>query len=397
MEIRFRQRSYNLGRFLLTRFAGYLIYAAVAARALLLLWDDPQFGMTIGLIGIYGLLLAASQALPARQRWLGMIYLLAQTGLTLAIICLNGRQNFLPLLFFPLSFQTPLYFEQRTSHLWMAAFGLLTSLLILVLDPSAGLLEIPLYLGGMYFVGRSATTNQLAMESEQRNREFIAELQATGRRLEAYAAQSEEYAIVHERSRVAREMHDSVTQTIFSMNLSAQSAEMLWGDNPARMADEINRLQTLARGAVREIQLLTQQLRAPEPWEQGLPAALRQLANERQARDGLDVQLTLEGERSLIPATAAGLYHIAQEALNNVVKHARTRQVAIRLDLDSPLACLEIRDQGQGFELAALRKESEQVGLRGMQERARELDWNLTVTSAPGRGTLIRVEEADES
>jgi signal transduction histidine kinase len=155
-------------------------------------------------------------------------------------------------------------------------------------------------------------------------------------------------------------------------------------------------MEELAAGAIGEIQTLVSQLRPASMAHlavEGLPAALGQLAVERQLRDGLQVTLEVSGERALTEAAASGLYRIAQEALTNVAKHAGTREVTIHLNLGGDLACLEIEDDGLGFDPRAALRQQGHLGLAGMAERARGISWNLSIDSRTGLGTHIRVEE----
>jgi signal transduction histidine kinase len=221
------------------------------------------------------------------------------------------------------------------------------------------------------------------------------ELKIANRQLLDYSAQAEELAVAQERNHLARELHDSVTQTVFSMTLAVQAARLLWGKDPDRVVDQLDRLQSLARSAVGEIQLLVAQLRPTSVTEDGLDAALKRLCDERLARDGLQVCLNVISESALPEALAVGLYRIVQEALNNVTKHAGTHQATVRLDLDSAHPYIEVSDTGVGFIVDATRRQTGHMGLIGMAERASELGWTMSVQSQPGRGTRVRVEEAN--
>jgi signal transduction histidine kinase len=225
------------------------------------------------------------------------------------------------------------------------------------------------------------------------NQRTLGELQVTYQQLQGYAAQMEALAAEQERSRLARELHDSVTQTVFSMNLTVQSASLLLERDPGRAADQLERLEELAASAMREIQALISQLRPRSVAEAGLPVALRQLAAERLERDGLHVTVEVEGELALAEAVAAGLYRIAQEALTNVAKHAGTQQATVRLNLTPAISFLEIEDRGLGFDPQLAMTLRGHLGLSGMAERARELGWQLSIESQPERGTRVRVEE----
>jgi signal transduction histidine kinase len=255
-------------------------------------------------------------------------------------------------------------------------------------------LIMSLFAGGLFFLfGSYALQVQEAERARRQNQRLLSELQVANRQLEGYAAQVEELAAEQERNRLARELHDSVTQTVFSMNLTVQSARLLLVKDPVRSTGQLVRLEELAAGAMGEIQTLVSHLRPTSMAEGGLPAALRRLASERQVRDGLKVDVDVDGERALPEGIAAGLYRIANEALANVVKHGGTHEATVHLKLGEDLCHLEIEDHGRGFDPQAALGDRGHLGLAGMAEQAREIGWYLAVDSRPGLGTRIRVEE----
>ena len=178
---------------------------------------------------------------------------------------------------------------------------------------------------------------------------MVGALQVAHGQLLAHASQKEELAAEQERNRLARELHDSVTQTVFSMNLTVQTARLLLERDAGRVAGQLQRLEELAAGALREIQALVSSLRPAPILAEDLPAALRRLAAERRSRDGLQVILEVVGDRKLPDPVAAGLYLIAQEALTNVSKHAGVNEATVRLRLAEGAASLEVEDHGRGF------------------------------------------------
>ena len=222
---------------------------------------------------------------------------------------------------------------------------------------------------------------------------MFGELQTAYRQLQDYAAQSEELVAAQERHHMARELHDSVTQTLFSMNLAVQAARLVEAKDPSRVVEHLDRLQELARSAAGEIQVLSSQLRPRSISEIGLTSALELLVSERKSRDGLQIKMEVTGERDLPEPVALGLYRIAQESLNNIIKHAGSCTAVLRLNLESVPAYLEIEDDGCGFEIGKISHSMEHIGLPGMAERARELGWMLSVKSQPAQGTCVRVEE----
>jgi signal transduction histidine kinase len=379
--------------------ATYLIYAAVVLRAAAWYQDNPPVeGAVISLLAIFGLLLVSEPRLTARLTWYPYAYLILQSGLTLALLFIEPGMDFLPALFLPLSFQAVVFFK-RWGFVWIGAFTLgMAGPLLLGWDwQMEGVASVIINGAASFAIGSYAHLIQRAEGARQENRHLLGELETAYRQLQEYAAQVEEYAAAQERSRLARELHDSVTQTLFSMNLTVQGAQVLAAREPQQAAGQLDRLQELARSAAGEIQVLVSQLRLRPVAEVGLAAALRQLAAERERRDGLQIHLEIVGspaEKALPEPVALGLYRIAQEALNNVAKHSGTCEASVCLNLESRPRYLEIEDHGTGFEPDKTSRSLDHFGLPGMADRARELGWVLHIDSHPGRGTCIRAEES---
>jgi signal transduction histidine kinase len=304
-------------------------------------------------------------------------------------------EDFFANLFIPLSIQAVFFFGRRFGFLCIAFFSLAMAGPLLNSEEGTlfGLAMVFLYTGTNYLFGGYAYQVEKAEAARRQNERTFDKLQSAHRQLQGYAGQVEALAAEQERNRLARELHDSVTQTVFSMNLTAQSARLLLGKEPARVAGQLERLEELAAGAMREIQTLVAQLRPRSIAEEGLPVALRRLAGERQARDGLQVTVEISGDQALPEPLAAGLYRIAHEALTNVVKHAGTSQATVRLSLLPGHHCLEVEDHGIGFDPQAALNQRGHLGLASMAERARELGWSLAIDSRPGDGTRLRVVE----
>ena len=213
-----------------------------------------------------------------------------------------------------------------------------------------------------------------------------------------------EAAVAEERNRLARDLHDSVTQALYSQTLYAEAAaRQLAHDNADRAADHLRRLKESAQQALREMRLLIFELRPAALEEAGLIAALQARLDAVEARTGITTVVDAPAEFHLAPDTETGLYWIAQEALNNALKHARADRIQLTLAEEQDRVVLTIADNGVGMETTAKRDAESNIepdaarsqgtlGLRSMQERAANLGAQLTVTSAPGRGTTIRIE-----
>lgn len=205
--------------------------------------------------------------------------------------------------------------------------------------------------------------------------------------------QASELAAVDERNRLARDLHDSVTQTLFSITLTAESARAMYNRKPEKVEGQLDRLQNLARGALAEMRSLIFQLRPAALQEQGLVAALEKHIAALKAKEPYQIDFEVKGERRLSDEHEQTLYRIAQEAFNNIAKHSQATHVWVTLEIDDKGATLTIKDNGRGFEAASVlnRKDRVSLGLTSMQERTELAGGSYKIESTPGNGTSICV------
>ena len=198
-------------------------------------------------------------------------------------------------------------------------------------------------------------------------------------------------AVLEERQRLARELHDSVTQSLYGISLQAEAASraMTAGD-PAPVASNLQEIRETTQEALGEMRLLLFELRPPLLEERGLFGALQSRLGAVESRAGLVTELHGDASARLNPETEQELYRLAQEALNNVLKHAHARHVTVRLDVSADRAILEVADDGIGFEPEL--RNGGGFGLPGMRERAERLGGTLQVESTTGTGTRVCVE-----
>jgi signal transduction histidine kinase/CHASE3 domain sensor protein len=201
--------------------------------------------------------------------------------------------------------------------------------------------------------------------------------------------QAEQTAVAAERSRLARDLHDAVTQTLFSTSLIADVLPRLWERNATEALARLNELRQLTRGALAEMRTLLLELRPATLTEVGLGELLRQLAEATISRARVQVDLTIEGQCRPPPDVQIALYRIAQEALNNVARHAGAGRAAIQLYCRPEQLELRISDDGQGFDPGDVARDH--LGLCIMSERAEAIDAQLSIDSQPGCGTQIVV------
>ena len=211
--------------------------------------------------------------------------------------------------------------------------------------------------------------------------------------------QARQLAVVEERQRLARELHDAVTQTLFSASLISEALPELWDTDQDEGKRLLGELRQLSRGALAEMRTLLLELRPAALVEADLGELLRQLGEAVAGRTGATLSIALEGRAQLPPDVHVALYRIAQEALNNVVKHAKARKVDVRLcrspGLRSRLAAnhlaaqLEVCDDGIGSDPEVI--PTDRLGMGIIQERAEAIAARLHIETGPGLGTRIAV------
>lgn len=220
---------------------------------------------------------------------------------------------------------------------------------------------------------------------EQRIAERTEELNLANERLREKAAQD---AVTAERTRLARDLHDAVTQTLFSTTLIADVLPDIWAMNPDEGRRRLEEVRQLTRGALAEMRTLLVELRPNALVEVPLPTLLRQLTEALSGRSRINIELSAEGEHKLPADVQVGLYRLAQEALNNVVKHAKASQAVVTLRLGETVR-LTVADNGVGFDPSTVT--ADHLGLKIMRERAEAIGAKLTIYGEPGEGTQISV------
>lgn len=196
-------------------------------------------------------------------------------------------------------------------------------------------------------------------------------------------------AVSAERERLARDLHDAVTQTLFSAGLIAEILPRLYAENPAEGEKKLDDLRRLTRGALAETRSLLTELRPAALVETPFCDLLRQLIEATTGRTRLAITLTMEGDDVLPPDVQTNLYRIAQEALSNVVRHARARNLEVDLHYKLTEVNLSLRDDGRGFDPTDI--PADHFGVRIMAERAASIKAALKVDSTVDSGTRITV------
>ncbi len=370
-----------------------LMFVAAALRTLLVFQSSPLFNQILVLLAAWLLIFIGNALLDQRLPWLSAV-LIGLDVLIILQLLLVTHTDYFAFLFAISSMQA---MQKHSLKGAVVVIGITTMLTFLTLYKQFGVLNVigltVVFFGGSVFLVVYIRTTRRARQIGEQQQELVSQLQQANRQLELYSQQAQQLASGRERLRLARELHDSVTQTIFSMTLTTQSAMLLLERDRKRVTAQLDRLYQLAHIALTEMQTLISRL-SPEDMADFV-SALKGHLEERQRLDNLSVSLEIQGSQApgvkLSPAEGQSLLRIAQEALNNVVKHAGVNKASLHLHLDGPI-WMEIADHGSGFDPSKARN-SGQLGLLSMQERAAGIGWTLRVDSSPGNGTRVLAQK----
>ena len=369
----------------------YIVFAAVVVR---LTTQAAMQGfrplLQAALLAAFLLLSLLQPVLHRRLRALLQPCLALAAAITTGLLFTTPRFDYYALLYVALSLSVTRYLTLRSSLYWLGGLCVvLVAALLWVWGWSEGFSYVPTYIAGVLVIGLYGRANRKAQEARARSEELAARLQEVNRRLKVYAERAEEVATAQERTRLARELHDAVTQTVFSMNLTAEAARLACDATPQKVPAMLDRLQELGRDALAEMRALVDELRPRTVAEIGLVRSLQKHLAMRRRRDELAVQLEVAGQEQGGEEVKEALFRTAQEALNNVLRHAGVKEAAVELEFGDGEVLLRVRDAGQGFLPAAPEAGGESFGLINMRERVEALGGSFRLVSAPGAGTTV--------
>lgn len=395
MTTKLRRLTLRRPRALIYMMVSYLLWASVTIRWIteFIEANHPLTWLVSGMLVLYGILMGLEPLITKDSTWRAHLYLAFQTSLVMVAMLFYYELDFFAILLLPLCGQAALMFPPREATGWVTLF-ILANIVgqIHQFGWPEGMSFIVLYIGALVFVAAFSFLTVQAEESRQKSEELLGELREAHRQLQEYAGQTEELAIAKERNRLARELHDSVAQTLYGLTLQSEAAARKLAAGQAKAAeDHMRDIRQSALQTLQETRLLIFELRPPILEEEGLAAALRARLEAVEARSGLETFINVTDIGRLPPHVEVSLYRIAQEALNNALKHAHASQVSVSLSQDKGKAILEVNDNGVGFDLAVVDTQGG-MGLRGMRERAEQIGARLLVESAPNAGTKVKVE-----
>jgi len=249
------------------------------------------------------------------------------------------------------------------------------------------ILGLPLIRAFAFGTVGHVVTRLIATQREQQRKLVEANI-----KLNEHATTLEQLTLSRERNRLARDLHDTLAHTLSGLTVNLEAIKILLGVDHPKVVTRLDHALDKTRTGLRDTRRALKDLRVKQVEDLGLKLALENLADQAAARGQFEVQLTLP---DMLPESSIPIeqvyYRIAQEALENIVKHAQASQVTLSLIVEDSLYSMNIEDNGTGFETREERS-LDTLGIRGMQERAAECGGELTVISEPGKGTCISIK-----
>lgn len=372
----------------------YAIWIAVSLRWILEFIEQshPYLWLLSAILAEYGILLGLQPVITKGSHLKAHLYLGLQTVLITVAMLLYFELDFFALLFLPLGGQAMFIFSRKTALIWIAIFGV--AIIIgqtIQFGWPGGLSFTFLYLAGLFFVASFSNLMIRANEARIQSDRLLGELQQAHRQLQEYAGQAEELATAKERNRLARELHDSVAQTLYGLTLQAEAAaRKLNAGQTEEVAGYLREIRDSSQQTLQETRLLIFELRPPILESEGLASALRARLESVESRSGLKTQINLQEVGRLPGGIESGLYGISNEVLNNILKHAHASEVKVSLGKKAGKIVMDISDNGVGFDLDSAESHGG-LGLNGMQERAEQINGDLQISSGEN-GTQVNVE-----
>lgn len=373
--------SHLAGRVRLPHFLDIATYVSMAAMSLLGISGLPSLRsqiLALGLIILFGLLyyfVFKSERYVANPN----LYFGAQV-LILTLLFLLGSNNSdaFNFLFIILCIHIAVVSTARAATLWIALCFGIESLIILATRGADGIYAVVFYAITFLVTGFFGYTIQQVERERDRNQQLVEELQATQSKLQ-------ELAVVEERNRLARDLHDSVKQQVFAISMQLGAARALLAEgNPAYAP--VTEAERLAKQAGAELTTLIRELRPAGLERKSLAAALRDYVTEWSRQTGIAADLNVDGAPFSAAPVEQTLFRVAQEALANVARHSQAQHVSVELAHQEDEFALVIEDDGAGFDLDRVEKG---VGLDSMRERLEAIGGRLDISSQKAGGTRI--------
>jgi signal transduction histidine kinase len=367
-------------------------YLMIVAVSLLGITEYPEKrSQSIPILAIFFLLLIVQPLLPPNRKTLSVIYISVQVLLVVALYSIIPQADYWAILLIPTIIYAMRVFSLEVGLLWVAIFIIIVGLIII---DRHGFGVALVYSTAYLFFASYAYLMEKTEKAQAESQQLLLELQESNQKLTELASNAEELAIIKERNRLARELHDSVTQSLYSLTLLSAGWRRLAAKGELdSVEDSFSEIEDVAQQALKEMRLLIYELRPLALENEGLQGALHHRLSAVEKRAGVEARLVMDNVLDLAPEVEEALYAIAIEALNNALKHASATIVTVKLHSSDSLIRMEVIDNGCGFDPIKAAK-SRGMGLKSLRERVEHMNGKLEIISSPGAGTDVCVEVA---
>jgi len=369
--------------------AAYVTLGAVAAVGI---FEIPYLlyrWLAMGMLILVGILISRTvttdQALDPRQTQLSLAL---QTLLVSGLMAFTPGSSVFVILFYILSVETMLTNSFKIGLIWLVIFGLVSAVnFIYAVGWPAGLGNLLPVIAGYFFFGVVANSLYRAAQAQRASQKLLLELDQANQQLRENARQVEKLAVVEERNRMAREMHDTIGHRLTVAAVQLEGAQRLIPNNPERAAQMVATVREQVREALNELRQTVARLREPLEADLELLPSIQRLVDSFTEATGLDLHLALSADIPSLPGpTRQAVYRTIQEALTNIQRHAQASQAWLQLEVSDDRLVLIISDDGIGYPET---RQNNGFGLIGLRERAALLGGSFTLGARSEGGALL--------
>lgn len=343
----------------------------------------------------FAFLLLAQKIISIKAKWISIIYVLLQVSLVTTLYIVTPFADYWALLLFPASVFVMRRFNKLTGYLFILIFMIDISVMISYAEKEAALEFIPIYIAGFLLISSISLVLQQTTEAKEEAEDLSQRLSQANKQLRQFSERTAQLAILEERTAIARDLHDSATQTLFSANLLLSSLEQNYKLENEDLRSDINKISKLTQTAMTQLRSLIKELKpskkTPGNFYTQLNTFLRDLKNNH------NFSVYFKNAKSDLPIIyRKGLLLIIREALHNSMKHSGVSEAQLIIREDDDYWTIEVSDKGRGFD------QSQETGLNGqgldnIKNRCLQLGGENVIKSSPGEGTFIQVKlEKDE-
>ena len=307
------------------------------------------------------------------------VYFAGQALLLLMLLLLNSSaSDAFNFLFYILTVHATVVFQIRIAAVWTFVFFAIASGVALANNGTDGLFAVFFYLAAFVICAILGHTVQQTELTSERNERLVDELRATQQKLQ-------ELAVVEERNRLARDLHDSVKQQVFAISMQLSAARTTLGENDPAYAAVVQ-AESLAQQAGAELTTLIHQLRPPGLERRSLADAIQEHVRDWTRQNNIRAELDIEASIQVNGETEQALFRVLQEALSNTARHSQASDVWVSLKSDDDRLSLTVKDNGIGYDAGQVKKG---IGLDSMKERLAAVNGTLEISSIPSQGTCL--------